>query len=459
MKEIEKRVFGIAIPLAFCLIASTSSIMSQAKPVSFAELLAWIHSDETKTDIKNWITQRKLDFEVTNDRLNEIKAEWRKIKLGNMPADLEQCINNNAALPTPPQPPPPPPTATLIVDCVNVPCDLFLNGQPFGTASPGQSYTKAGLQPDMVTVLATAKGYKDYKSTISLIPGDRPNRLSFEMEKAVGSIKVTCEPVDCEIYFDGIRLGSTNQKQSWFSDLSVGDHSIEARAQGFDSVTSKISVIADTVQTVPLTMKRAFPKGIIPDRVVQDMLAYFSLAQGANAHASYVATWEVTPPYSRKPTRITETVRGPVVEWSASEYTATLMQHAAAFNIYDTLARIQSPQQNHLTLKLEPVDETDGMAIARIAESGAAHPEYLKLKAENDSDLYELTLERFYPNWIPVIIRHQKKDGNRSTTVAACPIRKYGTHMDYILPELIKILNQKSLEPELQVSLEKAVKK
>jgi hypothetical protein len=453
MRKIGNGIPLIVVFLAVYLTTSTATIMSQAKHISYAELLTWIADDETKTDIKAWITQRKLDFEVTNDRLREIKTRWKDVKLGNMPADLERCIKDNAALPQPPQPPPPPLTATLVVDCANTPCNLAMNGKPFGAASPGKPYIKAGLEPAVVTVLATADGYKDNRNTITLIPGDRPNRLSFEMEKLTGSVQVTCEPADCDIYLDGNRIGATNRKQLSLSGLIVGDHEIEARIQGFDSIKQRISVVADSVQSVSIKMKRTLPDGVTLARVKKEMLDdYFFSDLGSHANISYVATWKVSSPAKSATVTIKEKVTGTIAEWTKCEYTAKLVEHATGFNIYDILGRIRS---DSLKLDLQAVDEAEAQAIKKVAAPVSESDKYIKLIAEDNSDLYELTLEEFAPCWIPVIVKHQKKDGSKETRTVACPIPKgYEKRLGYYLPGLVRILDPKTWATELEAKLD-----
>jgi hypothetical protein len=87
-----KRIFLIALFVVSCFFASVSFILSQPGRVSFAQLLAWIDKDEIKADMKSWINRRKLDFEVTDSRLSQIRAEWKKAKLLVMPDDMAQYI-------------------------------------------------------------------------------------------------------------------------------------------------------------------------------------------------------------------------------------------------------------------------------------------------------------------------------------------------------------------------------
>jgi hypothetical protein len=470
MRRNNKRALLIAVLLSLCLIGSKSLTMSQAKRISFGELLTWIQDDETKTDIKNRIAQRKLDFDVTGEALNKIKAKWKEIKLRDIPADLEQCIKDNAALPEqaqPVQPKPPvqtivrespkPTTVTLTVDCINAPCDISMNGKSFGSASPNRPFTRDGLTPGRVALVATASGYKDEKSTITPNAGERPT-VTFEFQKLTGGININCEPGDCEVYLDNNRVGTTNQKQLKLADLSLGDHNLEVRKNGFNNLSRKITVTAD-VQSVEFEMKKTITVKVSLAEVQQKMLEYFSIPQGGSARLAYIATYIVNPSANpNKQSSATETVSGSSVSWARSEYSAKLEEHSALFNLYDILNRIA---KNELKASLEGVDEATRDATKNVAGFVSDPPEYVRLIAEDNTDRYELTLENFDPAWVPVVLRQQKKNDPKKTAAVVCPVNKYAIKSGLLLPEIVKILNpsSKSMTAEYQARLDKVDKK
>jgi hypothetical protein len=189
------------------------------------------------------------------------------------------------------------------------------------------------------------------------------------------------------------------------------------------------------VQSVKIETKKI--AGIPLNEVVRKMLVFFSMPQGGNDKFAYVATYNIIANGATVATAI-ETVSGSNVSWSRNNHSARLEEHSALFNIYDILNRIA---KNELKSSLEGVDEATREATKRVADSVSETPEYVRLIAEDNTDRYELTLERFDPNWIPVVLRQQKKNDPKRTVAIICPLNGYAIHSGFVLPEVIKILN------------------
>jgi len=205
-------------------------------------------------------------------------------------------------------------------------------------------------------------------------------------------------------------------------------------------LSALVLVKADIIQNESVTLKRSLPPGVSLEVVRNALWSYFSQSKDFNANVSYVTTWNVSPTRGRtKPATVREKVTGPTTEWTYNEYIVKLIEYSSLFNLYNLLGRIQS---GGLKLELRAVCEAEARDIANIA-APISSGNYVYLVAEDNSDLYTLTLEELAPWWVPVIIKHQKKDGSEQARMVAWSVSHIRIYLSsYALPRKVRIIDE-----------------
>lgn len=124
--------------------------------------------------------------------------------------------------------------ATLSVNCSTPGASVYVNEELKGTAPWSGNLPEGNYQ-----IEARHEGYRSQRQSLSL--AQRENRtVDFPALIAItGALNVNYQPNDAEVWIDGKKLGTS---PDIFRNILVGNHSVEIRADGYQSDKKTISI-------------------------------------------------------------------------------------------------------------------------------------------------------------------------------------------------------------------------
>jgi hypothetical protein len=298
----------IAIVLLVVLTGTMSAILAQVKPnaISWDELLQWISDDTPEDSILSRINDRKIDFEPTMVRMEQLKSQWKKIKKADLPPHVASLILKSYT----------PPKAVLEIACMKE-CELFIGNNKIGEASPAKSFRTSAFPPGELAVTAKALGHRDERMKINL-KGGQLNILAFDdFIPLGGGIQVTCEPQDCQVFLNDKLV---TMEQLAFPNIAEGRYNIQAKKEGWESERHKVQISPGRTVQVNLRLEKilmplpnvdsiieAILEPFIPDKLNAKLnceaLGEFALKEGEIKIAGRIMeriqgdqiTWEMIP--------------------------------------------------------------------------------------------------------------------------------------------------------------------
>ena len=137
--------------------------------------------------------------------------------------------------------------------------DIYINGMKLATGS-----WKGLLTATSYLVEVKQRGYNSYTTTITLRPDAPTQRIKIPaLEPYTGTISVSCNPKDADVYIDGYFAGTSPLKKE---GVPVGEHSVELRMKGYSSYKTSVSITEEKrmrVVEISLTEKRYLTKNNI----------------------------------------------------------------------------------------------------------------------------------------------------------------------------------------------------
>lgn len=150
---------------------------------------------------------------------------------------------------------------TLRVTSVPDGARIYLDGESRGKAP----LTISGLKPGEYELRAELEGYGTDQKKVVISNGSSASE-EFRLSNIMGRLLVRTTPVGATLFLDGRRLGSTSakdpnatQSDSFAAeDVSMGEHLLVAKLDGYADVTRTISVESQKTKKCQIAMKRIF---------------------------------------------------------------------------------------------------------------------------------------------------------------------------------------------------------
>ncbi len=110
------------------------------------------------------------------------------------------------------------------------------------------------LTPGIYKVEARKAGYRTEVRSVEVVAG-RAQSVEFGALTAVlGKLNISSNPLGAEVFVDGVRLGSS---PNIFSEVLVGEHTVELRKDGYESYKGTITISENKVTDYSATLSKA----------------------------------------------------------------------------------------------------------------------------------------------------------------------------------------------------------
>ena len=137
--------------------------------------------------------------------------------------------------------------ATLRVECATSGAEIIVNGQ-----SKGRAPWSGTLMSGDYLVEARLNGYHAQQQSISLSEKENRTLKIPALQQIIGILSVECRPIGSDVYVDGRKIGTT---PNIFRDIPVGQHRVEIRKEGYESLTKTVTINENEQASVTGTLK------------------------------------------------------------------------------------------------------------------------------------------------------------------------------------------------------------
>lgn len=124
--------------------------------------------------------------------------------------------------------------AAVDVSCPTSGSDIFIND-----ALKGKNRWSGMLMPGDYLFEARKEGYYTQKQSVSLSEKEKKTIVIPELIARTGQLDVAYKPADCEIFLDGVKLGTS---PDLFKNIVVGGHKIKITKEGYDDVLLSVEI-------------------------------------------------------------------------------------------------------------------------------------------------------------------------------------------------------------------------
>jgi len=124
--------------------------------------------------------------------------------------------------------------ATLRVECPTSGAKIYVNDLQRGTAPWNGSFV-AGIYK----VEARLDGYRSQQQSVTLSENENRTLRLPALEMIIGSLDVKVSPINSDVYVDGKKIGTTPDV---FRDIQVGQHRVEIRKEGYETLTKTVTI-------------------------------------------------------------------------------------------------------------------------------------------------------------------------------------------------------------------------
>ena len=304
-------------------------------------------------------------------------------------------------------------------------CEVAVDGYPMQRAQKGQ-VAFSDLRPGKYSVRISNDGYRTVtRNNVEVIAGEIA-RLYVALEPNTGRLKVTCEPVDCEISIDS-RQKLTTSNRVLAIDLECKTYSLVVSSSGYQNMKRP------AIEIVPgkeLAVKVVLVSEAVLANVRENFRAEKISQSGYQARLSYA----LTSSRLHESGMITETAKGFNISWKKDlpPDLADNIQKLSKINIYAILEQLQSHPES--------------------AEWEARDNDNVQLAIGESSERRQVILTRLGNNWYPS--RFTFGDDTYTITVEA-PVDEnssvYEAVKDYLVPGRMIITD--SRDPQFRLNL------
>ena len=137
--------------------------------------------------------------------------------------------------------------ATLRVECPTSGAKIYVNDLQRGAAPWNGSFV-AGIYK----VEARLDGYRSQQQSVTLSENENRTLRLPALEMIIGSLDVKVSPINSDVYIDGKKIGTTPDV---FRDIQVGQHRVEIRKDGYETMTKTVTINENEQASVTGTLK------------------------------------------------------------------------------------------------------------------------------------------------------------------------------------------------------------
>ena len=137
--------------------------------------------------------------------------------------------------------------ATLTVNCTDAEADIYINEEKKSRGSwTGQ------LDEGMYAVEARKAGHRTVKQSLTLAKQEQKALTLNAPQPVYGKLNLDSSPGNCEVYLDGTKIGKSPDV---FSNILVGNHTVELRKNGYESQSRQISIEENKIIDFEMTLQ------------------------------------------------------------------------------------------------------------------------------------------------------------------------------------------------------------
>ncbi|RLF79384.1 hypothetical protein DRN44_08975, partial [Thermococci archaeon] len=157
--------------------------------------------------------------------------------------------------------------ATLSVGSTPTGADVYVNNQYSGTTP-----LTLKLTPGTYTVKITKDDYEPYVETVTLNPGESKS-INIQLKALFGFLNIYSNVQGADVYIDGVKVGTTPLKAY---KLSVGDHKIEIRKEGYETFSQSLVIEPTKTHTINARLTKAGIWGIFEKLHTNNPIALYT---------------------------------------------------------------------------------------------------------------------------------------------------------------------------------------
>ena len=124
--------------------------------------------------------------------------------------------------------------ASLNISSTTQGTQIYVNDQLRGTSSWSGSLPAGNYR-----VEGRLQGYRNHRQNITLAQRDRQQLTIPALQAITGVLNVNYQPLNAEVWIDGKKAGTS---PNVFRNMMVGNHSVELRAEGYDSKKQQVTI-------------------------------------------------------------------------------------------------------------------------------------------------------------------------------------------------------------------------
>ncbi|MBO8183446.1 MAG: PEGA domain-containing protein [Archaeoglobus sp.] len=156
---------------------------------------------------------------------------------------------------------------TLSVGSTPTGADVYVNNQYSGTTP-----LTLKLTPGTYSVKITKDDYEPYVETVTLNPGESKS-INIQLKALFGFLNIYSNVQGADVYIDGVKVGITPLKAY---KLSVGDHKIEIRKEGYETFSQSLVIEPTKTHTINTRLTKAGIWGIFEKLPTNNPIALYT---------------------------------------------------------------------------------------------------------------------------------------------------------------------------------------